>query len=183
MSHPRHEQGRRTRGTAALFLPVLFAVQGCYDDTPLNVAPHVDLRKFQGTWYEIAKLPRTTQAGCTGTVASYKLEPNGDLAVESHCHTGGLEGPVKSMTATGKVPDPAVPAKLALNFGGFYGDYFILEVGTNYEFAVVGHPSREYLWILSRTPTLSPPLLAAALTRAQTEKFDVDRLEYTLQPL
>jgi len=161
----------------------LFAVQGCYDDAPLDVAPNVDLRKFQGTWYEIAKLPRTTQTGCTGTVASYRLEPSGDLAVESHCHTGTLDGPVKSMTATGKVTDPAVPAKLALNFGGFYGDYFILEVGANYEFAVVGHPSREYLWILSRTPKLDAPLLDAALARARTEKFDVDRLEYTVQPL
>jgi apolipoprotein D and lipocalin family protein len=167
----------------ALLLPVLFAVQGCYDDTPLNVAPNVDLRKFQGTWYEIARLPRTTQTGCMGTVASYQLKPNGDLAVESHCHTGALDGPVKSMTATGKVPDPSVPAKLALNFGGFYGDYFILEVGTKYEFAVVGHPSREYLWILSRTPKLDPSLLEAALTRARVEKFDVDRLEYTVQPL
>lgn len=159
----------------------LVAAQGCYDDTPLDVAPTVDLARFQGKWYEIAKLPRVTEANCTGTVASYTLESNGALAVESHCRLGTFEGPVKSMTATAKVPDPAVPAKLALNFGGFYGDYWILEVGKSYEFAVVGHPSREYLWILSRTPHLDGVSLAAALARARDEKFDVDRLEYTVQ--
>jgi apolipoprotein D and lipocalin family protein len=167
----------------ALTLLTFVATHGCYDDTPLNVAPAVDLGRFQGTWYEIAKLPRTTQADCTGTVASYRLQPNGDFDVESHCHLGQLDGPVKSMTATGKVPDPAVPAKLALNFGGFYGDYWILAVGQNYEFALVGHPSREYLWILSRTPKLGGDELAAALTHARDEKFDVERLEYTVQGL
>ena len=164
-----------------LLLLTFVGLQGCYDDTPLEVAPSVDLWKFQGKWYEIAKLPRTTQAHCTGTVASYRLQPNGDFDVESHCQLDSLDGPVRSMTATGKVPDPAVPAKLALNFGGFYGDYWILEVGPDYEYAVVGHPSREYLWILSRTPTLDAHRLQAALKRAQDQKFDVERLEYTLQ--
>jgi apolipoprotein D and lipocalin family protein len=162
-------------------LLTLVGLQGCYDDAPLDVAPTVDLGKFQGKWYEIAKLPRATEADCTGTVASYLLQPNGDLAVESHCQLGRLDGPVKSMIATAKLPDPAVPAKLALNFGGFYGDYWILEVGRDYEFAVVGHPSREYLWILSRTPTLDAERLGVALKRARDEKFAVERLEYTLQ--
>lgn len=167
-------------GRGLLVLTVLSS-PGCYDDTPLEVATTVDLGRFQGKWYEIAKLPRTTQADCTGTVASYRLEPNGDFDVESHCQLGRLDGPVKSMTATGKVPDPALPAKLALNFGGFYGDYWILQVGQNYEFAVVGHPSREYLWILSRSPTLDPDRLGIALKRAREQKFAVERLEFTLQ--
>jgi hypothetical protein len=65
---------------------------------------------------------------------------------------------------------------------GFSGDYWILEVGSNYEYAVVGHPSRSYLWILSRTPTLDATTTQAILDRAQANQFDTSRIEYTPQP-
>jgi apolipoprotein D and lipocalin family protein len=80
------------------------------------------------------------------------------------------------------VSDPSVPGKLSLDIGGFYGDYWILEVGEHYEYAVVGHPSRDYLWILSRTPTLARSVLQHALDDANAKQFDVSRLEYTKQP-
>ena len=80
------------------------------------------------------------------------------------------------------VPDSSVPAKLALNVGGYTGDYWVLEVGTNYEYAVVGHPSRLYFWILSRTPTLGADVLAGILERAKSAHFETDALEYTPQP-
>ena len=155
---------------------------GCYDSAPPpDVATSVDLERFQGNWYEIAKLPRATETDCTATVATYWLRPDGDLDVTSQCHVGAVDGPLKSMTATAKVPDGSTPAKLALDVGGFYGDYWILEVGQNYEFAVVGHPSREYLWIMSRTPHLDPGVQAGILRRAEAQRFDVSRLEYTRQ--
>src|SRR5260221_1925413 len=138
--------GRLGRSAGA-YAVVLVAAPGCYDGAPSpDVAPSVDLERFQGTWYEIAKLPRATETDCSGTVASYWLRPDGDLDVASECHVGGLDGPLKSMTATAKVPDPTVSAKLALKVGCFYYDYWILEIGSSYEYAVVGHPSREYLW-------------------------------------
>src|SRR5215471_19685917 len=122
---------------------------GCYDDAPPpEVARAVDLKRFQGTWYEIAKLPRLTETNCTGTVATYSMRSDGDLEMKSECRVDSLTGPTKSISAKAKVPDRAVPAKLALDIGGFYGDYWILEIGDSYEYAVIGHPSREYLWIL-----------------------------------
>jgi len=158
----------------ALFAPA------CYDDTPPpEVAPDVDLARFQGKWYQIAKLPRPTEEDCVGTMASYWLRPDGDLDVVSECRVGSADGPLKSMTATARVPDPRTPAKLALEVHGFHGDYWILEVGDAYDHAVVGHPSREYLWILSRTTSLDPTLQDGLLERARAEKFDVERLEYT----
>jgi apolipoprotein D and lipocalin family protein len=154
----------------------------CYDDAPPpDVATSVDLERFQGKWYEVAKLPRLTETDCTGTVATYWLRPNGDLDVNSECHVGALDGPLKTMTATAKVPDHGDPAKLALEVGGFYGDYWILEVGPSYEYAVIGHPSRDYLWVLSRTPTLNANVTKEVLARAQAQRFDVSRLEYTRQ--
>jgi MYXO-CTERM domain-containing protein len=77
--------------------------------------------------------------------------------------------------------DPKTPSKLSLDVGGFSGDYWILEVGKDYEYAVIGHPTRDYFWILSRTSTLDPPVTKGIVDRARAEHFDVSRLEYTRQ--
>jgi len=172
-----------SRWLGRLGASALLMLSGCYDGAPPpDVAPVVDLERFQGNWYEIAKLPRLTETDCTGTVASYWLRVDGDLDMKSECHVGGLDGPLKSVTANMKVPDRGTPAKLALQVAGFYGDYWILELGADYEYAVIGHPSREYLWILSRTPTLAPEKLDAVRKRAKAAQFAVERLEYIVQP-
>ena len=72
-------------------------------------------------------------------------------------------------------------AKLRIDVGGFFGDYWILEVGESYEYAVIGVPSRDYLWILSRTAKLDQTKLDGILARTRAAKFDTARLEYTLQ--
>ncbi|HVW24072.1 MAG TPA: lipocalin family protein [Polyangiaceae bacterium] len=158
------------------------SLTGCYDGAPPpDVAKGVDLARFQGKWYEIAKLPRPTEVECTGTVATYRMRGDGQLDMNSECHLHALDGELKTVTANLKVPDPKTPAKLALDIGGFYGDYWILEVGSDYEYAVIGHPSREYLWVLSRAPTLAPATMTAVLERAKAQQFAVERLEYTVQ--
>jgi len=158
------------------------ATTGCAADPPLDVAQNVDLSRFQGKWYEIAKLPRATQANCNGTTAFYTLASDGSLQLVNQCNLGGATGPVYTVTMTATAPDKTVPAKLALQVSGFSGDYWILEVGPNYEYAVVGHPSREYLWILSRAPTLDTTTTQGILSRAETNQFDTSRIEYTPQP-
>jgi apolipoprotein D and lipocalin family protein len=155
---------------------------GCSSGPALDVATNVDLSRFQGKWYEIARLPRTTQTDCHGTTAFYTLNPSGNLSLVNQCNVGGPTGPLNTVSMIATVPDAAQPAKLALSVGGFSGDYWILEVGPNYEYAVVGHPSREYLWILSRTPTLDASTTQGVIARAQAQQFDMTRLEYTPQP-
>src|SRR4051812_39348522 len=127
-------------------------VAGCQNE-PLEVAP-IELSRMQGKWFEIAKLPRKSQAGCVGTTADYELKSNDELLVVNECHEGALNGPLRRVAARAVVSDSAEPAKLSLDFGFAYGDYWILEVGDAYEYAVVGHPSRDYLWILSRERSL-----------------------------
>jgi apolipoprotein D and lipocalin family protein len=157
-------------------------LSGCYDGAPPpDVAPVVDLERFQGKWYEVAKLPRLTETECTGSFSTYRIRSDGDLDMNSECHVRALDGTLKKMTANLKVPDRSTPAKLALGISGFYGDYWILELGDDYEYAVIGHPSREYLWILSRTPTLPQDKMTAILKRARAQQFAVERIEYTLQ--
>jgi apolipoprotein D and lipocalin family protein len=173
-------RGRGAGPLAAIVLAAAWAF-GCSQDPPLDVAPNVDLSRFQGQWYEIAKLPRTTQADCYNTSAYYTLFSDGSMALINQCFLGSASGPLKSVTMGAQAPDPSTPAKLAVDVGGFYGDYWILEVGPSYDYAVVGHPSREYLWILSRTPTLADSTMSGVISRMQAEDFDTSALQYTPQ--
>lgn len=175
----------RFRWHTALFafaLTAACATSGCQSDPPLEVAPSVSLSQLQGKWYEIARLPRTTEVDCHGTTAFYTQAPDGSLSLVNQCNVGSATGTLQTVAMTATVPDSSVPAKLALNVGGYTGDYWILEVGSSYEYAVVGHPSRLYLWILSRTPTLDPAVMSGILARAEAEHFDTSQLEYTPQP-
>jgi apolipoprotein D and lipocalin family protein len=170
-------RGRRSR--VALAAATMAMLVGCHEK--LDVASDVDLQRFQGKWYEIAKLPRSTQSDCTATTASYSFASNGDLVLQNECHLGQPSGPLKSVAMRAKVDDPSVPAKLSLDIGGFYGDYWILEVGDHYEYAVIGTPSRAYLWILSRTPTLDEATMRGLLEHARAKNFDTSRMELTKQ--
>ena len=147
---------------------------------PLDVAPNVDLARFQGQWFEIAKLPRLTQANCTATTAFYKLR-DGGMDVVNECHLDKVDGKLKSSAARVSTTAEGTAAKLSIDVGGFFGDYWILEVGESYEYAVVGVPSRDYLWILSRTPKLDQTKLDGILARTRAAKFDTSRLEFTVQ--
>ena len=155
---------------------------GCSAPPPLAVADNVDLGTFQGKWYEIARLPRATQADCNGTTAFYTQNTDGSLTLVNQCNLGSPTGDLYTVAMSASVPDTTVPAKLALQVDGFTGDYWILEVGPNYEYAVVGHPSRLYWWLLSRTPTLDATTTEGILNRATAEAFDMSHLEYTQQP-
>jgi apolipoprotein D and lipocalin family protein len=153
---------------------------GCTEHPPLDVA-NVDLERFQGGWYEIAKLPRPTQTDCTGTVAFYRLTSQTELDVYSECHEKTLDGPVRRMAARAVVTDRDEPAKLSLDFGGYFGDYWIVERDADYAWAAVGHPSRDYLWILNRSAAMKEADFADLTERVRVKGFDVGRLERTLQ--
>jgi apolipoprotein D and lipocalin family protein len=157
---------------------VAFLGLSACSNEPLDVAPNVDLARFQGKWFEIAKLPRTTQAKCTATTAFYTLRDNG-LDVQNECHLDTLSGETRTKAARATVTDST--SKLSLDIGGFTGDYWILEVGDHYEYSVIGVPSRDYLWILSRTPTMDATVRDGIVKRMNAAKFDTSRLEYTVQ--
>ena len=158
------------------------AILSCNAEPPLAVASNVELSRFQGKWYEIARLPRTTQTDCHGTTAFYTQNSDGSLTFVNQCNVGSQTGPMKTLAMAATVPDSNVQAKLALDVGGYVGDYWILEVDSNYQYAVIGHPSRLYFWILSRAPTLDSATVQGIVDRAQSDHFDMSQLEYTPQP-
>jgi apolipoprotein D and lipocalin family protein len=177
------ELARRGRSRFKHVAIVLWAaaMTAC-QNAPLDVVEGVDLGRFQGRWYEIARLPRATQIDCAGTTAFYRLKSERELVVSNECNVGGLGGMHRQVNASAKVTNGAVPAKLSVDFGGFYGDYWIIDLDRDtYQYAVVGHPTRQYLWILSRERTLDAATLAPILERASQKGFDTSRLEYTKQ--
>lgn len=152
---------------------------GCQHE-PLDVA-HVELQQLSGKWYEVAKLPRATQAGCTGTTAEYQVKSASELLVVNECHEGSLAGPIKRVSARAVANDASELAKLSLDFGFAYGDYWVIDISEADGYLVVGHPSRDYLWILSRARTLPATTLAEVLERARQKGFPVGSLSYTRQ--
>ncbi len=150
---------------------------------PLQTVGHVDLSRYVGTWYEIASYPQSFQEGCTGTTATYTLRDDGEIDVLNRCRKGSLSGEEDSAEGRARVVDTTTHAKLEVTFfWPFWGDYWIIDVGVDYEYAVVGHPGRDYLWILSRTPTMEDSVYEGILQRVQAKGYPLDRLQKTVQP-
>jgi apolipoprotein D and lipocalin family protein len=175
---------------AGLFFGLISAL-GCATTTTerrhLPVLPtveHVALDRYLGTWYEIASFPQSFQKGCTATTATYTLRPDGDIDVLNRCRKGSLDGKENTAKGRARVVDRSTNAKLEVTFfRPFWGDYWIIDLGPGYEYAVVGHPSRDYLWILSRTRTMDASVYEGILTRLRAQGYEVERLNRTLQPM
>jgi len=144
----------------------------------LEVVPHVDLNQYVGTWYEIARYPNSFQPeDCVATTATYDLRDDGIISVVNRCRKGSPEGPEKLAQGKAWVVDPETNARIKVQFfWPFSGDYWIIQLGEQYEYAVVGHPARKYLWILSRTPKLKPEVYARILTRLKQQGYDPEWL-------
>jgi apolipoprotein D and lipocalin family protein len=151
---------------------------------PLKTVERVDLQRYLGTWYEIAAFPQRFQKGCQATTATYSLEaPGEDIRVVNRCRIDALDGPEKVAIGRARVVDTQTNAKLKVSFfRPFWGAYWIIDLGENYEFAVVGHPGRDYLWILSRTPQLDEAVYQGILERLQAQGYELSRLVRTVQP-
>ena len=143
-------------------------------ENKLEVVPHVDLKKYLGKWYDIAHLPARFQEDCTDTTATYTLSKDGSISILNECRK---RGKVKKAKGKAKVVDKISGAKLKVTFfWPFYGDYWIINLGKNYDYAVVGTPNRKSLWILSRTPQMDDALFSQLLESVKLKGFDVSNL-------
>ncbi|MDD1766082.1 MAG: lipocalin family protein [Methanomassiliicoccales archaeon] len=144
----------------------------------LETVEHVDLVRYMGTWFEIAKFPQRFEKGLVGVTANYALLPNGKVRVLNRGYKGDFNGKLKTAKGKAWVVDTATNAKLKVSFfWPFAGNYWILELGKDYEYVVVGDESRKYLWILSRTPQMDEAVYNELLKRVQDKGFDISKLE------
>jgi apolipoprotein D and lipocalin family protein len=157
------------------------------DEEPRTVEA-VDLERYAGKWYEIARFPNRFQRDCIGDVAAtYARRPDGRIDVTNRCRTA--DGLTKEARGVARVVDAETNAKLevrfapaALSFLPFvWGDYWIIGLDPAYQWAVVGSPDRDYLWILSRTPAVAEADWTTAVGIARAAGFDTGRLVRTRQ--
>jgi apolipoprotein D and lipocalin family protein len=150
---------------------------------PLEVVPHLDLQRYLGKWYEVAAIPQSFQKNCVATTATYSLRSDGKIDVLNECRKFEFDGKLSRAHGKAWIPNPEQPAKLLVQFfWPFRGDYWVIELGDNYEYAVVGHPSRDYLWILSRTAQMDPLKIEEIYGRLSRVGYDLSRIQTTLQP-
>ena len=148
----------------------------------LEVVDSVDLSRYVGRWYEIARLPNRFQKKCADSVtADYTLRSDGKIQVVNRCRKAS--GEFTTAEGKAKVVDKNTNSKLKVTFfWPFYGKYWILDLGPNYEYAVVGEPGRDYLWILSRNPQIDERLYQQLLAKMQSRGFDTTRMVKTTHP-
>lgn len=147
---------------------------------PLDVVDSVDVERYIGKWYEIARLPFKYQEGCSCTTAEYSIIDSTTLRVINKCIK---EGELDDATGKAFVVEGSKNAKLRVQFfWPFRGDYWIIELDKeNYSYAVVGTPSRKYLWILSRTAKMDEQLYNSLIEKCKAKGFDISKLEITNQ--
>jgi apolipoprotein D and lipocalin family protein len=163
-------------GLLAVFALAAMTFVGGLETGP-TVVSDIDVDRYMGLWYAVASIPTTFEQACAqGTTAEYRLLPNGRIDVVNTCYQADGE----PFQAVGRawIPDKQQPTKLKVSFVRFLGlwlfagDYWILELDSEYRYAVVGHPKQRYGWVLSRTPQLAEEVLTGIFERLTSNGYD-----------
>ena len=165
------------------FLILLFAVvlNSCKTTETMidkTVVKELDINRYLGTWYEIARFDHSFERGLEGVTATYSLREDGKIKVVNSGYKGSLKGEYSEAIGKAKIPNPQTdPAKLKVSFFWiFYGDYFVLELDPDYQWALIGSNSDKYLWILSRTPKMEATIYTEILNDLETRRYPISKL-------
>jgi apolipoprotein D and lipocalin family protein len=152
----------------------------------LRVVPVVDYQRYAGTWYEIARLPNRFQRACVGDVtATYAVRPDRRIEVTNRCREA--DGDMREAKGIARPVEGRPPSVLEVRFAPAFlsflpvvwGAYHIMDLGTDYDYAVVGTPDRSYLWILARRPYMDPERYRQLIESVRGQGFDVSGLTAT----
>jgi apolipoprotein D and lipocalin family protein len=170
---------------AALLMSIIFFSCSLFikNNYPLlEVVSSVDIERYAGKWYEIASLPVSQQKGCYCTTAEYSIIDSTTIKVVNKCRKGSIEGEYDEAEGKAFVVEGSNNAKLRVQFfWPFRGDYWIIDLDKDYQYAVVGVPSRKYFWILSRSPKMDSEMLNSLLAKVKEKGFDISKAQQTVQ--
>lgn len=159
---------------------ILTLLSSCKTTSHLNAVKEVDIEKYQGLWYEIAKYPNRFQRNCLSSTATYSIHEKGYLIVENRCKKKSPEG------KNGYIKGKAFPVKNSNNsklkvqfFWPFKANYWIIDLDPNYQWAVVSEPKRNYLWILARYPKMDENTYQTILHKLKENGFAIEKIEKT----
>lgn len=159
----------------------IFLFTACSSKYPtLPTVKQVDIQKYKGTWYEVARFEHFFEKGCKNVTATYELENDKDIKVTNRCTM--IEDDEKKEANGVAYAQDSTNSKLKVSFfRPFYGDYYIIDLNPDYSYALVGSPSREYLWILSRTKTISTKTKEKLIKKAQSLGYKTEKFIWTIQ--
>jgi apolipoprotein D and lipocalin family protein len=169
----------KSRVLSLVALALLLGLAGCASvpagTQPLDVVDRVDVQRYLGRWYEIARFQSGFEKTIVGATAEYSLRPDGRIQVVNSGFKKDLDGPYTEVKAVAWVPDSSRPGALKVKFFNlFAADYLIFGLDQEgYSWALVGGDSRKFLWFLSRTPTVSADLLAKMKSIAVSQGYDL----------
>ncbi len=147
-----------------------------------STVPELDLNRFLGRWYEIARFDHRFERNLVGVTADYSLLPDGKIRVVNGGYLLDFNGRHKQAVGKAKRPDPARPGQLKVSFFlWFYTDYNVMELDEDYQYALIGSNTDRYLWILSRTPSMPMPTLNRLIDEAYARGYDTDKLLWVPQ--
>lgn len=151
-------------------------------DVPEPAKP-VELSRYFGRWYEFARYENGFERGCEAVTAEYEATASGKVAVINTCRQGSVRGPVKVSNGVAEPAGDALGAKFKVSFFGpaLLTNYWVLDRGENYEWAIVGEGSGRFLWLLTREPRPSEAQRVALLARVRALGYDTGMLRYTQQ--
>jgi len=149
----------------------------------MDIVQNVDIKRYAGTWYEIARFPHSFEKDLVGVTATYTLRENGKITVLNQGYKHSLEGKLKQTRGVARIPDKTRPGQLKVKFFLFFGaEYNILELDQEgYHYALVGSSSPNYLWILCREPKMEEETYRMLVNRARKRGYDADRLIRVMQ--
>lgn len=162
----------------AVLVPALFLI-GMESSDPGELEPveKLEVEKYLGKWYAVASMVKFFNRSCEwGNTAEYTLREDGRINVKNTCYT--KKGEKREVTAVAWVPDESQPGKLKVSFVPVFGyrlfpaDYWVIELGSGYDYAVVGHPSRDFGWILSREPRMKQSKIDQIAARLESAGYD-----------
>lgn len=172
---------------ASCFLMVTLLLSGC-SSVPkksypeLQVVPYVDIERYLGKWYEIALYPNWFEEGCFRSTAFYEKLEDGHIKVTNQCRMHGPDGKLNEAIGIASIGDSKTNAKLKVQFfWPFKGDYWIIDLDKDYQYAIVSEPDRQYLWILSRSQNMDDETLETLKDKIRKNGFDLTYLKKTQQ--
>lgn len=152
------------------------------DIMKVKTVSEVDIDRYMGVWYEIARFPHRFEKDLVGVTATYKKRPDGKISVLNQGFKYSLSGKHKKAHGKARIPDPSESGRLQVTFFlWFWADYRILRLDTDYQYVLVGSSTPDYLWILCRTPKMDEAIYTELVKTAKEMGYDVSRLERVLQ--
>ena len=165
---------------AALSMLTLLSLPGCATTAsklPLKTVDHVDLGRFMGHWYVIGTIPWFVEKNNVGTMDIYRMRPDGRIDITYAFHKKQLLAPRKEMHAVGTILDRQSNARWGVQFlWPFQAAYLVIDLAPDYSTTIIGYPSRDLIWIMARTPTLSETTYHSLLQKAAEQGYDIRRI-------